>query len=203
MLIPSAYQILPSSSSCYNGQLLFGGVVSQLASGFAQLTRAKALSEAHYSVGASVDSAVGGRRFLGPMEKSGQSTAYFLHQTTPVASHIGVIIRYQSKDFRSNTSSSISVELRATTGNSYTGTVLDVGVRFSAIDLEGVDQVINVASTGAELVPEPTNTSPDLPRPLFIPTANRGELINVKILTDQIELQSVHIYDLFIPEVTP
>ena len=203
MLIPSAYQILPSASSCHNGQILFGGVVSQLASGYAQLTRAKALSEAHYSVGASVDNAVGGRRFLGPMEKSGQSTAHFLHQTAPVTSHIGVIIHYQSKDFRSNTSSSISVELRATTGNSYTGTVLDVGVRFSAIDLDGVDQVINVASTGAELVPEPTSASPDLPRPLFVPTVNRGELLNVKIVTDQIELQSVHIYDLFIPEVTP
>lgn len=203
MLIPSAFQQLPSPQGCFNGRLLFGGAVSQMASALAQVTRAKALSEAHYHMGQSVIDAVGGRRSLGRVEKTGQDTFNFLHQPTPASSHLAVIIQYQSKNFRDATTAFIDVELRDTTGNSYTGTVLDVGIRFSEVELEGVAQVLNVASTGAELIVSPTNTSADSPRPLFIPTANRGELLNVKIVTDQIELQSVHIYDLFIPEVTP
>ncbi len=203
MLIPSAFQQLPSPQGCFNGRLLFGGAVSQMASALAQMTRAKALSEAHYHIGQSVIDAVGGRKSLGEVEKTGQDTFNFLHQPTPASSHLAVIIQYQSKNFRDATTAFIDVELRDTTGNSYTGTVLDVGIRFSEVELEGVAQVLNVASTGAELIVSPTNTSADSPRPLFIPTANRGELLNVKIVTDQIELQSVHIYDLFIPEVTP
>ena len=203
MLIPSAFQQLPSPQGCFNGRLLFGGAVSQMASALAQMTRAKALSEAHYNEGQSVLNAVGGRQFLGLVEKAGQDTFSFLHQPTPASSHLAVIIQYQSKNFRNATTAFIDVELRDTTGNSYTGTVLDVGIRFSEVELEGIAQVLNVTSTGAELIAPPTSLSAESPRPLFIPTANRGQLLNVKIVTDQIELQSVHIYDLFIPEVTP
>ena len=203
MLIPSAFQQLPSPQGCFNGRLLFGGAVSQMASALAQITRAKALSEAHYNVGQSVLNVVGGRRVLGPLEKAGQDTLSFLHQPTPASSHLAVIIQYQSRNFSFATTVSIDVELRDTTANSYTGTVLDVGIRFSQIELEGVSRVISVVSTGAELITAPTNPTADSPRPLFIPTANRGELLNVKIVTDQVQLESVHIYDLFIPEVTP
>ena len=65
MLIPSAFQQLPSPQGCFNGRLLFGGAVSQMASALAQVTRAKALSEAHYHIGQSVIDAVGGRKSLG------------------------------------------------------------------------------------------------------------------------------------------
>ena len=203
MLIPSAFQLLPSPQACFNGRLLFGGAVSQMASALAQITRAKALSEAHYHMGQSVLSVVGGRRVLGPLDKAGQDTFNFLHQPTPASSHLAVIIQYQARNFTSATTAFIDIELRDTAGSSYTGAVLDVGVRFSEIELEGESRVISVASTGAELIAAPTNTTADPPRPLFIPTANRGELINVKIVTDQTQLESVHIYDLLIPEVTP
>jgi hypothetical protein len=72
MLIPSAYQQLPSTQGCFNGRLLFGGTVSQMASALAQMTRAKALSEAHYHIGSSVLNSTGGRERLGVIEKSGQ-----------------------------------------------------------------------------------------------------------------------------------
>jgi len=203
MLIPSSFQLLPSPQGCFNGRLLFGGAVSQMASALAQITRAKALSEAHYHMGQSVVDAVGGRRFLGPLEKAGQDTFSFLHQPTPASSHLAVIIQYQARNFTFATTAFIDIELRDTAGNSYTGAVLDVGVRFSQIELEGVSRVVSVVSTGAEQISAPTNPTADAPRPLFIPTANRGELLNIKIVTDQIQLESVHIYDLFIPEVTP
>ena len=202
MLIPSAFQQLPSTQGCFNGRLLFGGAVSQMASALAQMTRAKALSEAPYHVGSSVTSAVKGRDRLGPIEKSGQDTLNFLHQTTPITSHLGVILQYQSVNFR-NTTAFIDVELRDTASNSYTGTVLDVGVRFSEIELEGVVQQLLTATTGAQLIAAPSNPTPDAPRPLYVPSANRGDLLNVVITTDQVKLHTVHIYDLFIPEETP
>jgi hypothetical protein len=202
MLIPSAFQQLPSTQGCFNGRLLFGGAVSQMASALAQMTRAKALSEAHYHVGSSVTTAVKGRDRLGPIEKTGQDTLNFLHQTTPITSHLGVILQYQSVNFR-NTTAFIDIELRDTASNSYTGAVLDVGVRFSEIELEGVVQQLLTATTGAQLISAPSNPTPDAPRPLYVPSANRGDLLNVVITTDQVKLHTVHIYDLFIPEETP
>lgn len=203
MLIPSAYQKLPSSQGCHNGRLLFGGTVSQMASALAQMTRAKALSEAHYHVGSSVTDTVGGRQRLGIIEKSGQDALNFLHQPTPPTTHLAVIFQYSSKNFRSATTAFIDIELRDTASNSYTGTVLDVGVRFSEIELEGVAQQLFTASTGAQLIDAPTNPTADPPRPLYIPSANRGDLLNVVITVDQVKLHTVHIYDLFIAEETP
>jgi hypothetical protein len=203
MLIPSAFQKLPSTQGCFNGRLLFGGTVSQMASALAQMTRAKALSEAHYHIGSSVLNSTGGRERLGAIEKSGQDTLNFLHQPTPVASHLALIIQYSSKNFRSATTALIDIELRDTASNSYTGSVIDVGVRFSEIELEGVAQELHIATTGAQLISAPSNPTPEAPRPLYIPSANRGDLLNVVITVDQVKLHTVHIYDLFIPEETP
>jgi len=38
---------------------------------------------------------------------------------------------------------------------------------------------------------------------LFVPSANRGELLNVQILLASVALSSVHIYDIYEAEVTP
>ena len=203
MLIPSAYQQLPSTQGCFNGRLLFGGTVSQMASALAQMTRAKALSEAHYHIGSSVLNSTGGRERLGAIEKSGQDTLNFLHQTTPITSHIGVIFQYSSNNFRAATTAFVDVELRDTATNSYTGTVLDVGIRFSEIELEPSPNDLRTATTGAQLIDAPSNPTPDAPRPLYVPSANRGDLLNVVITVDQVKLHTVHIYDLFIPEETP
>ena len=203
MLIPSAYQKLPSTRGCFNGRMLFGGTVSQMASALAQMTRAKALSEAHYYVGSLVLNSTGGRRRLGVIEKSGQDTLNFLHQPTPITSHLGVILQYSSNNFRSATTAFIDVELRDTASSSYTGSVIDVGIRFSEIELEPSPVDLRTASTGAQLISAPSNPTPDSPRPLFIPVSNRGELLNVVITVDQVKLHTVHIYDLFVPEETP
>ena len=203
MLIPSAYQKLPSTRGCFNGRLLFGGTVSQMASALAQMTRAKALSEAHYHVGSLVLNSTGGRERLGGIEKSGQDTLNFLHQPTPTTSHLALIFQYNSQNFRFATAPVVDAELRDTAANSYTGSVIDVGIRFSEIELESSPGDLRTATTGAELVSAPGNSIPDAPRPLFIPPANRGNLLNVVITCEQVKLHAVHIYDLFIPEETP
>ena len=165
MLIPSAYQKLPSTRGCFNGRLLFGGTVSQMASALAQMTRAKSLSEAHYYVGSTVVNSIGGRRRLGTIEKSGQDTLNFLHQPTPMTSHLGLIFQYSSNNFRAATTAVVDVELRDTASNSYTGSVIDVGIRFSEIELESSPTDVRTATTGAELISAPRNAIPDSPRP--------------------------------------
>jgi len=201
MLVPTAYQRLPRVQGCHNGRLLFGGAVSQMASALAQLTRAKALSEAHYYVGRGVLTVAGGRSYIG-FGLKGATTYNFLHQSNPAASHIAVIFQYISANHR-NTAVRVDIELRDTAANSYTGTVLDYGVRFGETELESSPRNPVVSSTGAELIAAPTNPSPEAPRPLFVPVANRGELLNISMEATQVIPLSVHIYDLFLAEVTP
>tara|TARA_Y100000015_G_C2386570_1_gene87780 strand:+ start:423 stop:767 length:345 start_codon:yes stop_codon:yes gene_type:complete len=114
-----------------------------------------------------------------------------------------VIFQYSSNNFRAATTAVVDVELRNTASNSYTGSVIDVGIRFSEIELEPSPVDLQTATTGAELISAPNNSIPDPPRPLFIPSANRGNLLNVVFTVDQVKLHTVHIYDLFVPEETP
>ena len=206
MLIPSGFSKLPSVDGCFNNQVLFGGTVSQLSSALAQLSNCKFLGQAHYHLGQVILPGVGGMIAfgVGPSGTVKTSRTYnFLYQTTPLSSHLALLIQYRASNFESTTVF-IDVDLRDTASNSYTGTVLDHGIRFE----EGVDLVhdrdnLNTAFTGGELISAPTNTNTVPPRPLYVPTANRGEVVNLVIETSQCLIAAVHIYDLLIPEVTP
>ena len=207
MLIPSGFAKLPAVDGCYNNQILFGGTVSQLSSAMAQLSNCKFLGQAHYHLGQVVLSGVGGMINFGTGTSGTVKTSRtynFLYQTTPLSSHLALLIQYRASSFDFASSVFVDVDLRDTASNSYTGTVLDHGIRFE----EGVDLVhdrdnLSTAFTGGELISAPTNTSAVPPRPLYVPTANRGEVVNVIIETSQCLIATVHIYDLLIPEVTP
>lgn len=204
MLIPTTMQRLPSETGCYNGVLLFGGAVSQMASALAQLTRVKFLGEAHYYNGRDVLAPRGGRtRLVDPNDLKGLTTTSYLYQSTPISSHLGVIIQYAAANFAPSLPVSIELKLRDTAGNSYTGTVLDVGCKFTEVDLEAGWNVALSAFTGTELISAPTNVTPDPPRSLFVPSANRGQVLNLEVTTTLALILGVHIYDLLDPEVTP
>lgn len=206
MLIPTGFAKLPSVDGCYNNQVLFGGTVSQLSSAIAQLSNCKFLGQAHYHVGQEVLPGIGGMINFGTGTSGTVKTTAtynFLYQTTPLSSHLALLIQYRASNFESTTVF-IDADLRGTGSNSYTGTVLDHGIRFE----EGVDLVhdrddLSTAFTGGELISQPTNTTAVPPRPLFVPSANRGELVNIVIEVDQCLIATVHIYDLLVPEVTP
>jgi len=206
MLIPTGYAKLPSVDGCYNNQVLFGGTVSQLSSAISQLSNCKFLNQAHYHLGQQVKPAIGGMIGfgVGPSGSVKTNRIYnFLYQTSPLSSHLALIIQYRASNFESTTVF-IDVDLRATGSNSYTGTMLDYGIRFEeGIDLEHDSDNLSQAFTGGELVSAPTNTTAEPPRPLYVPSANRGELVNLVIETSQALIATVHIYDLLIPQVTP
>ena len=206
MLIPSGFAKLPSVDGCFNNQVLFGGTVSQLSSALAQLSNCKFLGQAHYHLGQVVLPGVGGMINFGTGTSGTVLTSRtynFLYQTTPLSSHLALLIQYRAANF-TKTTVYIDIDLRDTASNSYTSTILDHGIRFE----EGVDLVhdrdnLNTAFTGGELISAPTNTNTVPPRPLYVPTANRGEVVNLVIETSQCLIAAVHIYDLLIPEVTP
>jgi len=204
MLVPSSFQRLPSVVGCYNGQPLFGGAVSQMASALAQLQRSKFLGEAHYQVEREVLSGQGGRtRVVAPGDIKSSQVYNFLYQSKAQTSHLCLLIQYTAVNFDFAASVSLSAELRDTAGNSYTGTIIDVGTKFTETELRGDANDINEAFTGCSEIPVPTNVVPDPPRPLYVPTANRGQLLNVVVTGQQLLPLSVHIYDVFLPEVTP
>ena len=204
MLIPTSFQRLPDSRGCFNGQLLFGGTVSQIAASLAQLTRVKMLGEVHYYVGMPVPVATGGRRFLVARDEIKASTvSNFLYQSTPISTQLAIVVQYVTRNFSNATPVTIDIELRDTAGNSYSANVLDVGIRFAETELQSDPNTSLLAFSGSELISAPANSVPDLPRPLFVPSANRGELLNVKVTANNCLILGFNIYDLFNPEVTP
>jgi len=206
MLIPTGFQKLPSKEGCFNNQILFGGTTSQMSGAAAQLSNCKFLGQAHYHVGQAILPAIGGMISFatGTSGTTKTNRTYnFLYQSTSLSSHIALLIQYRASNFEF-TSVSIEAKLRATGSNSYTGTILDHGIKFEeALDLESDRDEISQCFTGSELISAPSNTSPDPVRPLYVPSSNRGELLNVVIETTQALPISVHIYDLLIPSVTP
>lgn len=202
MLIPTGFKRLPSEQGCFNNQVLFGGTVSQMASALAQLTHCKFLAQAHYNIGQPTFTNIGGRQGSSTLYKN--VTSYnLLFQTTPITSHLALIVQCRSWG-DPNQNSFFDVELRNTTSNSYSGTILDVGVRFQqGSDLTGGDFETITAFTGTQLIDAPTNSTPDFPRPLFVPSANRGQLLNLRFDFNYVEPFTIHIYDLLVPEVTP
>jgi hypothetical protein len=203
MLIPTGFKRLPSTEGCYNNQIIFGSTVGDMAGALAQLSNCKFLGQAHYHIGKKAGVSNGG--YSGPNNANLKRTYNYnlLYQSTPLSSHLAIMITCRA--FSNPTITTlVDVELRDTASNSYTGTVLDYGIRFNhGAELTGLsNDIVNVFS-GTQLVDAPTNTTPDLPRPLYVPSANRGELLNINFDFLYVQPFMIHIYDLLVPEVTP
>ena len=220
MLIPSSFRQLPSEQGCFNGQIVMGGAVGQMASALAQLSHCKFLGEAHYQVAHTTYSTLWGAEQFGARLNAGTRvrTTYktyeynFLYQSTPLSERLALLMVYGAG--YSAGSVSIKAEARATGSNSYNGTVLDYGIEFTA-----PTNLVAQATPLGEAVPSdqwaftgcreiavgnPLSSDPlDPPRPLVIPSANRGDLLNIKITVNSLSLIAVHIYDVYQLEVTP
>ena len=199
MLIPSSFNPLPDVSGCYNGQILMGGTVAQMAGALAQLSHCKFLGEAHFHINYPVLLSIGGSIGF-PTSKNSQSYN-LLYQTTPRSEFIAMMFVYSQSNSSSNY---IRAELRNTASNSYSGSILDYGFQLSGeADLEGEVYSVNTAFTGVSPISAPTNTTPDPVRVLYVPSAFRNKLVNIRVSTFLTNLSSVHIYDVYQPEVTP
>ncbi len=205
MLIPTAFAKLPALESCHNNEIVFGGTVGQMANALAQLTNCKFLGEAHYHIGQQVLPAIGGMINFGygiSGSITSSNTYNILYQSTALSSHLAIIVQYRASNFELG-SVYLNVSLRNTASNSYTGTILDYGMRFlEGVDLENTRDELSVAFTGTTQIEAPTNTTPEGPRPLFVPSANRGELLNIVVESSLLLPATIHVYDVLIPEVS-
>ena len=211
MLIPTAFIKLPDESGCYNGEVVMGGTVSQLAMGLAQLSHCKFLGEAHYQVSHSTYGPWStiyetGTRLhnYAQIRSEYKGREYnFLYKSTALSQKVACLFSYAGEQGADDPS--VTIEVRSTSSNSYSGTVRDYGCKFLNLDTQGYSfSTDSFAFTGTTLDYEPSNSSPDLiVRPLFIPSANRGELLNIKVTVTDVALSGFHIYDVYEVEVTP
>lgn len=211
MLIPTSFQRLPSVEGCYNGSVIMGGTVGQIAGALAQLSNAKFLGEAHYSISHSLygrygyGSSTGGNSTPNPLPAYKSKKYFFLYQSTPLSERLALMINYNAITL--DDTPNIKVKLRQSSGNAYNATTIDNGIEFIndlhiESDLTGAERV-QTLFTGCELIEAPTNTTYDLPRPLYVPTSNRGDLLVLEIEVTAVCLIAIHLYDIFESDVTP
>ena len=211
MLIPTSFQKLPSVEGCQNGAVIMGGTVGQMAGALAQLSNAKFLGEAHYPVSHSLygrygyNTSTGGNSMPRPLPSYKGKQYYFLYQSTALSEHLALMINYNALTL--DDTPNIKVKLRPSTGNAYNATPIDYGIEYTndlhiESDTTGAERV-QTLFTGCELIEAPTNTTPDLPRPLYVPTAKRGDLLVLEIELTGVALIGVHLYDIFESNVTP
>ena len=217
MLIPSAYRRLPQENACHSGKIVMGGTVSQMASALAQLSHCKFLGEAHYQVSHTTYSPSWGAVQYGARLNGGSriQTNYksykynFLYKSTAQSEHLALLLVYGA-DYDAG-ASYITAQLRDTASNSYNGTLLDAGIVWrSPTELQSLyfDLLAPIPSdawafSGTRQIAAPTNTVVEQPRPLYVPSANRGDLLNIQITVNSVSLVAVHIYDLYHLEVAP
>jgi len=220
MLVPSSLRKMPSEDGCYNNQIVMGGSVAQMASSLAQLSHCKFLGTAQYQFSHNTYSSLWGTDQFGARLSTGTkvTSAYknyeynLLYQSTVLSEALALHIVYGGDNQAGSVS--IKAEARATGSNSYTGTVLDYGIEFTAPnDLDSFNTPLGdavppdqFAFTGCR-IQAPNNTAAgdplDNPRPLIIPLANRGDLLNIKLTVNSLSVVACHIYDIYQVQVTP
>lgn len=233
MLIQTNYNRLPDKQACNNGTVLYGAAVSNMAGALSQLTHVKFLGMCNYQVmrstfnerfsGAFRNT---GARFaggVGGITKGYTESHKFFYASTLISTWLGVIFIYESGSSGADPSTSlfspvIEVSIKELTGSPLAeGSTLDHGIRLdSANSLRSASVVGSVYNTGEDRVyfhhaesnidipnTPPVNTSPVEPRPLYIPSANRGEVVSINVSCEDCKLRAFTLFDLYQPEVAP
>jgi len=206
MLIPSALIPTPPPNTTHIGTVVMGGVVSQLASSVAQLTHNKFLGHGYYYIGQ--DTGLSGAGFNRASYSNAHKTdgkftetIRCIYNSTALSEWLPFRITYIPHD---ETDSQIDVVLK----NFISTSTLDAGVRFQGgLSLEAVNNTrytpINISS-GFSGTTAPVNVTPTTSiRPLYLPLANRGQVVQVVLEATNIRILSFEISDRYNVEVTP
>lgn len=211
MLIPTSFQPLTNEKSVYMGVTVMGGVVSQFAAALAMLSHCKFLGFANYTILKDTQSQNFTNVYL-RTNWSGKSKGLnkinkfysFFYGSTPLSEWIGVIFQYVATKESSNNSPEIAFRIK-----DLSGTLLSKSVQFTFpndlnMTIDGDRDFPYLATTGATFYGVPSGTSGfDDPRPLYIPSANRGDMLLLEVEVTDCDLVSVSFFDLYQPSVTP
>ena len=210
MLIPSTVQSLADEKSCYMGVAVMGGVVNQFAQALAQMSHCKFLGFANYTIAKPTPGLLAGSfvetnwTVLSNGLNKTSKEYNFLYGSTPLSEWIGVIFQYVGTRESSSNSPQITLRVR-----NLSGTRLSKDVLFSFPEhLQRADDgdvnLPKIATTGATFYDPPSGTTGlDNPRPLYVPSANRGDMLFLEVKVEDCDLVSISFFDLYQAERTP
>jgi hypothetical protein len=230
MLIPTSYSLLPNKTACNNGAVLFGAAVSSMCNALNQLNYVKFLGYTNYDVMRSAYSVAhlsNGTDYMntaiarsdGRITKGYTETHKFFYASTLLSNWIAIVLSYESGTTGLSASSSefdpvINVELAVLndSGSGYSQVgIADYGIRFDS------SQSLHLASESGSnysqtfitdtgtIIPTllPTNTTPDIPRPLYLPETilatypARGARVVFNVSCSDCKLKTFTTFDLY------
>lgn len=229
MLVSTAYGLLPEKTACNNGSVLYGSAVSSMSNALNQLNYVKLLNRVNYPIMRSTYSLAltpFGNDYMnskitpsqGRVTKGYIESHKLISATRLVSDWLAVVIQYETGTTSQDGGSSayspvidIEIGLLKDSGSGYTQVaVVDYGIRFNlgdsiALSSETSTQIALgfVADSGYIIPPAiPTNTSPEAPRPLYIPNTvgayqARGERMVFNISCTDCKLKAFSTFDLY------
>lgn len=203
MTVIRSYQPYVNNKTCKTGVPVMAGILNQMMASTTQLDKVKVLNRTHVTTlynyvdygGNSVESDITGFNF------SSTDPLYVFVPTSPEVSHIALIIKYYTvvTDIKSLQSSQLTVQAFDSAGSS-----IDIGMDFKwgeHLTFEGAGLfTLNTveAFTGTEQYEPPSGgyLSRTTPRPIYVPSANRGNNIYIKFTNPYIVIAGVDILEL-------
>ena len=190
----------PPEHGYYIESPVSGGGASALMAQVVQEASVRGLARAHYPITRGVHWNTYNIESLPAVFVDTGATHDLFLQTSGHASHIAMIIRYgvYGGEPVKGSSPTIDVDLRNITG----ATVYDIGCQFTqgnGLEYDGtfainsfallhLDNQPNETTTGAHPLHEPPSggyTAATAPRPLYIPSAQRGDLLMIRVASSQ------------------
>ena len=210
MLVPSSFQPLVSENSCFMGVSVMGGVVNQFAQSLVMMSHCKFLGSAHYTIAKDThDNSTNTTIFTNwngtPTGLNKSNKVYkFFFASTQLSEFVGVIFQYVATRESSTNDPSIRFGVHNLAGTLLSKRVLFEFPQHLQMSETTVKEVPYTATSGAIFYEAPTGTSgTDEPRPLFIPSANRGDMLIIEVEVTDCDLVQLDIFDLYQAEVTP
>lgn len=210
MTTPTNFHILPNEAGCHNGSIVMGANVSQMALALKQLNQVKFRSAGYYPVGRSTWHEQLGQYIKanywwgnGYIAKGGTDEHDLFYFSTPVSEWIGIELVY-GPSTSTDVEPEILIELYEISGGAV-GTKIDEGILFTSPDYlqrdsDGESVGAFRTSTGARLFTFPSGgiSAPTIPRPLYIPAANRGQELVVRVTATNALIHGVYMFDLYL-----
>lgn len=215
MATPTNFQPLPSARSAYNGVVTLGAPVAQMAMALKQLNQVKFRSAGYYHVGHSTwtdysllnyTKGAYEKNWIGSPSKGATEEYDLFYFSQPTSQWIGVEVIYGLRTANTSDLSnpSILLELYEISGGAV-ATKIDEGCQFIyptnlQASARGDAVQVNRSNTGARLYTFPSGglSAPTPPRPLYIPPANRGDELVLRVTAEEVVIYAVHLFDLFV-----
>src|SRR5210317_98660 len=196
MATPTNFQPLPSAQVCANGVITMGAPVAQMALSLKQLNQVKFRSAGYYHVGRSTWQDWNSINYA-------KGATFGGYQNIPTKGYVDEFDLFYFSLPTSLAGPNILVELYGISGGSI-GAKIDEGILFTypaQLQILQRGQLTGLArvNTGSRLYTFPSGglSAPTFPRPLYIPPANRGDELAVRVTAEEVIIYAVHLFDIY------